>query len=65
MEEKVDFLTEYGKDDLFGGHALTDPINTIEVYILYHTTQLTILFLGQVETGACFSESQGSGEAAH
>lgn len=32
MEEKVDFLTEYDKDDLFGGHALTDPIKTIEVY---------------------------------
>lgn len=30
-KDKVDFLTEFDKDDLFGGHALTDPIKTVEV----------------------------------
>ncbi len=37
----VDFAEDYGKDELFGGKSLTEPIKTVEV----ETLNYIILFI--------------------
>jgi len=59
----INFMQDYGKDELFGGAALTDSIKTIEVfgYISYFCYSKPVV--GQVEAGSCLFAGEGPSEA--